>query len=131
MNRLAQHAAALTATAALGATGLLALAPSASAKSGPEVVARGACAGAVWKLKGKHDDGRLEVELEVDSNRNGQTWAVVLTDNGARVFSGTRVTKAPSGSFSVERRIADRPGVDTVVATAKRGSATCTGRIRL
>lgn len=42
---------------------------------GDEVIRRGSCTGSTdWKLKAKHDDGRLEVEGEVDSNRNGQTW---------------------------------------------------------
>lgn len=87
---------------------------------------RGACtAGAVWKLKGRHDDGRIEVELEVDSNRVGQTWRVAVTDNGATVFAGTRRTTAPSGSFTVERRIADRPGTDVIRA---RATDTATGQ---
>ena len=106
----------------------------ASAKGGNDgrVEKRGACtSGAVWKLKGKHDDRRLEVELEVDSNRNGQTWNVVLTDNGATVFSGARTTVAPSGSFEVERKIADRAGADVIRATATNPATgqRCAGAI--
>ena len=36
----------------------------------------GSCATGVWKLKAKPDDGRLEVEFEIDTNRTGQTWHV-------------------------------------------------------
>lgn len=106
----------------------------ASAKGGDDgrVERRGACSsGAVWKLKGKHDDRLLEVELEVDSNRVGQTWNVAITDDGVTVFSGARRTVAPSGSFSVERRIADRAGTDVIRATATNPATgqRCAGSI--
>jgi len=79
----------------------------------------GSCsAGSTWKLKSKPDDGRLETEFEVDQNRNGVTWTVTLRRNGT-VASRTRATTAaPSGSFSVERRLANRAGTDTISARA-------------
>jgi hypothetical protein len=96
------------------------------------VQAQGTCiGGGTWKLKAKPDDGRVAVEFEVDTNRNGQTWAVKVTDNGGTVFSGTRRTLAPSGSFTVERRTADRPGRDVIIAKATRGKGSCTGRVAL
>jgi hypothetical protein len=108
----------------------------ASAKHGNDnrVQRSGNCSGTTdWKLKAKPDDGRLEVEFEVDSNRVGQTWAVRIADNGVQVFSGTRVTQAPSGSFSVERRIANRAGVDYIRATARntRSGETCVGTVQI
>ena len=46
------------------------------------------------KIKVKDEDGgRLEVEFEVDQNRNGQKWGVVLRRNGAVVVR----TSAPPG----------------------------------
>ncbi|MCW2598461.1 MAG: hypothetical protein JWM02_290 [Frankiales bacterium] len=117
----------------LGALVLLALpmAPPAAAKGSNPVIARGTCAGggAAWKLKGKHDSGRIEMEFEVDSNRAGQRWAVRVTDNGAVVFNRIVTTAGRSGSFSVERRISNRAGSDRIVATAKHAGRTCTGRI--
>jgi hypothetical protein len=106
----------------------------ASAKGGDAVRRSGSCsANSDWKLKAKPDDGRIEVEFEVDSNRVGQTWAVRIADNGVQVFSGTRVTQAPSGSFTVERRIANRAGIDHIRATAHnaRSGETCTGTVQL
>ncbi len=92
--------------------------------------ARGTCTGGgVWKLKAKHDDGRIEYEFEVDTNKVGQTWNVKVTDNGAKVWSGTRKTAAPSGSFSLERTTANRSGKDKIVAKATRGKASCTGSV--
>jgi hypothetical protein len=112
----------------------LALVGPAAAKGGggDRVVASGSCTGGgVWKLKAKHDDARVEWEFEVDTNRVGQVWKVTVKDNGGTVFSGNRTTLAPSGSFSVERTTVDKPGTDRIVATATRGSATCTGAVGL
>ncbi len=126
----------LTTTFAIGtlvATSM-ALAPAASAKGSDGVRASGSCsAGATSKIKAKHDDGRIEVEFEVDSNKVGQTWAVRIKDDGDRVFSGHRVTKAPSGSFSVEKRVPNRAGTDSFVAVAKntKSGEKCTARVSL
>ncbi len=70
------------------------------------------------KLKVKHDDGRIEAEFEVDQNRNGVKWGVQLRRNGRVVVSTSATTRAPSGSFSVERKIANGPGSDRVSARA-------------
>jgi hypothetical protein len=99
---------------------LLGLATPASARDDrPEVRRIGNCTAATdWKLKAKARDGRLEVEFEVDSNRNGQTWSFAMAQNGSRFATGTRITRPPSGSFSVERVRPDTAGVDRFVATA-------------
>lgn len=107
------------AAAALAASLILLVnSPAASAKSG-DVIRRGRCTGAsTWKLKVKPDDGRIEAEFEVDQNRNGVRWTVLMGDNGVRVFTGSAVTVGPSGSFEVNRRIPNRAGADTIVARA-------------
>jgi hypothetical protein len=131
MSTLSTRLRATAVTLVVGA-GALAVAAPAHASGGDE--RRGACsAGAVWKLKAKHDDGRIEAEFEVDSNRVGQLWRVRLFDNGVRVFRGARRTVAPSGSFSVERRIANRPGTDTIRAVAlhPRTGQRCAGTVSL
>ena len=109
----------------------VALAAPATAGGG-EVIQRGSCSGSTdWKLKAKHDDGRLEVEFEVDSNRTGQSWAVRVGDNGHQVFSGRRTTQGRSGSFSLELRPANRAGTDTIRARATHAGQTCAGTVRL
>jgi hypothetical protein len=124
-------AAALTVTAA-ALSGVALVAPAADAKGGvaPKVTS-GTCATGTWKLKAKPDDGRLEIEYQLDTNRNGQAWTVKITDNTHQVFAGTRTTKAPSGSFSINILPVNRAGTDHLVATAKRGTKTCTGRLAL
>lgn len=88
-----------------------------------EIRVAGRCGGrSTAKLKVKHDDGRIEVEFEVDQNRNGVTWNVAVRRNGRLAFSTRATTRAPSGSFSVERKIADGPGSDRVAARARSPS---------
>ncbi|MCW2529497.1 MAG: hypothetical protein JWM76_4357 [Pseudonocardiales bacterium] len=123
-----------TAVALLAAFGApLMFTDSAFAKGGGDnkaVESRGACVGGgEFKLKAKHDDGRIEVEYEVDTNKVGQVWTVSLTDNGVTVFSGKRTTLAPSGSFTVEKLIADRAGTDSLKAHAVFGSRSCGGML--
>jgi hypothetical protein len=89
------------------------------ARGSSGVRAIGACSlRSTSALKAKYDNGRIEVELEVDQNRNDQLWTVRLFDDGIRVFTGLRRTAAPSGSFSITRWITNRAGMDTIVARA-------------
>jgi hypothetical protein len=115
----------LTVTLVLAAT---ALTPAAALASGGDKGKRvtGTCTdGSSAKLKVKADDGRLETEFEVDQNRNGVTWKVTLRRQGSSAVKTSATTKAPSGSFSVERRL---PGSsDTIIARATSPSGeVCT-----
>jgi hypothetical protein len=85
------------------------------------------------KLKAKHDNGRIEVEFEVDQNRNRRLWNVTVSDNGHRVFTGSRTTVAPSGSFSLTVRIPNRAGADAIVARAVNATSgeVCLARLRV
>jgi hypothetical protein len=89
------------------------------AKNG-EVRKSGVCAGSstTWKLKAAPDNGRLEVQFEVDSNRVGQTWNWQMYDNNVQVAAGSSKTVAPSGSFEVRRIIANKAGPDNIRARA-------------
>jgi hypothetical protein len=110
--------------------GLVLIAAPATAGGGDDVVRRGSCSGGTeWKLKVKPDDGRLEVEAEVDSDRTGQTWRWALRHDGTVSARGTSTTRGPSGSFEVARRMADLAGADTVVLRAVnvRSGETCRG----
>ena len=86
----------------------------------------GSCsAGTDWKIKAKADDGRIEVEAEIDSNKVGQTWTWKLKDNGAVIASGSSTTQGPSGSFGVERRPANKSGTDHFVFRAVHAGEVC------
>jgi hypothetical protein len=100
----------------------VALAPPAVASSqrSPDILRSGTCSGGgTWKFKGGIDDGQLDVEFEVDQNRNGRRWSVVITRDGTRVFRGVRITRPPSGSFEISRRFRNPAGRDRLVAVAR------------
>jgi hypothetical protein len=119
MNRRQQSLLGAATAAAVLAGGLVLAAP-AEARGSRATIVRGDCSGSTnWTLKAKPDDGRMEVEFEVDSNRTGQRWTYTIRHDGVVKASGRRTTTAPSGSFSVERRIADAPGAHRITATAK------------
>jgi hypothetical protein len=106
----------------IGIAGVLALTvvgtTNAFAKDG-DVIRQGACSGTSdWKLKLSPENGRIEVEYEVDSNHVGQIWRVRLFENGNRIFAGKRMTKAPSGSFTVRVLAANHAGSDSFKARA-------------
>lgn len=116
-------------TGVLVATTLLAAPLTASAKDG-DVIRRGDCTmRSDWKLKLSPENGRIEVEFEVDQNRNGQKWNVVLKRNGNVFWRGARWTQPPSGSFTVRKLTRDGAGTDRVVARARnvRTGEVCRG----
>jgi hypothetical protein len=117
---------ALVATLAVtGAT--VALAPAATAKGGPGVRVSGACThNSTSKLKLSRDNSGVQVEFEVDQNRNGVPWKVTLRKNGSIVATANARTHAPSGSFSVNRLVSGATG--TFVAVATRSGESCSAR---
>jgi hypothetical protein len=107
------------------AVAVLACSP-ALAKDG-DIERAGTCSGASSaKLKLSPENGRIEVEFEVDQNRTGVRWDVVLNRNGARAASAQPLTRGPSGSFELRRVLTDGPGADRVFAKAESPSGeTC------
>ncbi len=106
-------------TSVLIATTVVAAPMGASAKDG-DVIRRGACTAASdWKLKLSPENGRIEVEFEVDQNRNGQRWSIRMKRNGRLFWRGSRTTRAPSGSFEVRRLTRNGPGTDRIAVRAR------------
>ncbi|WP_134739213.1 hypothetical protein [Nocardioides sp. 503] len=124
-----RSAGALVLAASLGAG----LAGAANASSDDDRVIRtGSCSGSTdWKIKAKEDDGRIEVEAEIDSNRTGQTWRWRLVHNGSVSAKGTSRTRGRSGSFSVERKTVDASGKDSFTFRARnpRSGERCVARV--
>ena len=116
------------------ATSLALAVPAGVAVAGDrDVIQEGRCgASSDWKLKLSPENGRIEVEFEVDQNVSGDRWRVKIRHDGDRVFRGTRTTRGASGSFEVRIVEDDRAGADTFRARARnlstdevcRGSAT-------
>jgi hypothetical protein len=99
-----------------------------------DVIKRGNCSGATdWKLKAKPDDGRLEVEGEVDSNRRGQVWRWAIVHDGKVSARGRATTAGPSGSFSIERRVVNTRGADRIIwrSVNVRSGELCRGGLTI
>ncbi len=130
MIRLTKTRMTAIALAAFASTAIAS--PAAASGGGDGVTREGPCSGSSdWELQAKPRDGGLEIEFEVDSNINGQQWQVRITDNGVRLFQGTRATVAPSGSFEVNIKAPSRSGPDKIVgrATNSLTGETCIGRV--
>jgi hypothetical protein len=114
---------------------LAALAPATAAHGGGGAVrTHGGCGGpAVWHLMAKPDNGRIELEAEVDSNHVGQVWDWTIKHDGSRSAKGSSTTHGASGSFTVQRWLANRAGTDHFVFRAERRAtgAVCRGTISL
>jgi catechol 2,3-dioxygenase-like lactoylglutathione lyase family enzyme len=109
---------------------LLTAAPIGAAAKDGDIIRTGNCSGATdWKLKLSPEDGGIEVEFEVDQNRDGQAWTVKLKKDGARFWRGQRVTRAPSGSFSVRQVTSNGAGSERIVgiATNRASGEVCRG----
>src|SRR5436190_22738490 len=93
----------------------------------------GKCTGnSTAKLKVKPDSGRLETEFEVDQNRNGVTWKATIRRNGHVAVRRNMTTRAPSGSWSLERRLTNGSGRDNVSARAVSPSGqVCTASLSI
>jgi hypothetical protein len=124
-----------TATAAV-ALAVLTAPVAATLAAGPafanddDVIRRGSCSGSThWKLKASPEDGRIEVEAEVDSNHDDQLWRWRLRHNGSLSARGSATTRGPSGSFEVRRVVVDAAGTDRLVFRARnpRTGEVCRG----
>jgi len=124
---------ARTIAGAAVATAVLSLAaPPALGRNNDDRERRGSCSGSTdWKVKVGPEDGRLEVEGEIDSNRRGQTWRWRLYHNGALSAHGLRTTSGSSGSYKVRRTSVDLRGTDrfTLRAGNTRNNELCVGTV--
>ena len=110
----------------------IALPAPAFAKDG-DVIRRGGCSsGADWKLKASPEDGRIEVEGEVDSSVNGQDWKWRLLHDGSVTARGRATTSGPSGSFEVRRVVVNLKGEDVLKLRARNPASgeKCSGTLR-
>ena len=114
----------------LGIALVLALGAAPAAAKRGDVLRAGTCTGATTsKIKLSDEDGRIEVEFEVDQNRNGVRWTVVLTREGRRIARMTRTTRSPSGSFEARVVARNGPGQDTFRGRAvSPAGEVCTAR---
>ena len=112
-------------------TAFVLLVPAGIASAGQNDIREGSCADASdWKLKVSPENGRLEVEFEVDQNVSGDRWRVRIRHDGDLAFRGVRTTMGASGSFEVRIVENDTAGPDAFRARARNLSTdeVCVGR---
>jgi hypothetical protein len=101
-----------------GLTALVPLAATAGANDA-DVRKAGSCTGNTSaKIKLSPEDGRIETEFEVDQNRTGVTWKVVLRANGQVAARTQATTRGRSGSFEIRRVLDGGQGTNKVSARA-------------
>jgi hypothetical protein len=96
---------------------------------------RGSCSGGPgeWRLSvDRRGGGRLRVRFRIEDAHMDQSWQVFLSDNGVRIFSGTRRTDE-HGELHVTKLTANRSGSDRIAASAVNSAsgATCSGSVTL
>ncbi|HKE54097.1 MAG TPA: hypothetical protein VKC55_04935 [Actinomycetota bacterium] len=109
--------------------------PATTARAGQgDVIRRGSCSRrSDWKLKLSTQDGRIEVEFEVDQNVIGDRWRVTFRHDGDVVLKAMRTTRGASGSFEVRTVEPNHAGSDALRARARNVSTgeVCVGSASL
>jgi len=104
----------------------------APAHASDEVRRRGSCSGGPgdWTLRVRRDDGALRVRFTIDDVAAGQSWQLFLSDNGTRIFSGTRTSNA-EGEVRASKRTRNRAGSDRIAASGVNtvNGTTCEGSL--
>ena len=108
LGRVALAAAAVLVVG--GAT--LAAAPTTSAAEVEREKSGSCTATSRWELQLEREHGRIEVDLEVDSRRAGDTWIVRVKHDGVRFARVTRVTDR-GGEFEFDRVRNNHRGIDS------------------
>jgi hypothetical protein len=120
-NMLLTAAAGLVVGALVAAPVAIGRDGSISAAGRDDVRVGGTCtASSTSKLKLSPEDGKVEVEFEVDENRVGKVWNVTVRRNGTQVVSRSARTRGPSGSFEVRAVVSAGSPKTNVVAVARR-----------
>jgi hypothetical protein len=120
----------LTTTAVLGSTALVAAPLTLLATTSASAVEKsGTCGGARFELDVEKDDGRFEVEADVDNARPGSQWRVVLKHDGQTYVNQVR-TADREGDVSVDRDRRNTAGKDVFRLNVRQvGTDTICSRV--
>jgi hypothetical protein len=124
--------AKLIALALTVALAFLAGAPALALAGGGDV--EGACVGgpSEWRLRvSGTGDAALRVRFEIGHGDEGQEWQLFISDNGQRIFAGSR-TSAGGGQVRVRVLTSDLPRRDRIKATGANVATgeSCSASIR-
>ncbi len=121
-------------TATVATASVLAL-PAVALSASPAAAAQNqkSCAGALVKLQVERDDGRHEVEVDIDNGQRGERWRVRIFQNGNRFFNDVRTVRGDDNDIEIDRDRRNTAGRDTYKLRAKnlRTGGACTVRVSL
>jgi hypothetical protein len=82
-------------------------------------VRTGHCTGAAdWEIEVYHENGRVEVEFEVDHSRSGAAWKWSMSNDGLSFANGRATIAAHRDAVFVSRLTTNGPGHDHIVVRA-------------
>ena len=113
------------AAAVLVATGLVVWL---TAGGDDEAVARGTCDNRSHELSVEKEDGAFEVTFELQSAAPGETWDVLIEQDGTAILSGSRTTDEDAELDVDAPADTDAGDEFTVTATPESGTA-CTATV--
>lgn len=92
-----------------------------------EIEARGTCGGSSYELSVEEDDGGQEIAFELQSAAPGETWQVVVEQDGEQLHAGERTTDADAElDLDVP---ADGTGDEYVVTATPTTGEPCTATL--
>ena len=89
---------------------------------------RGTCDGATWELSVEREDGGHEASFELQSAAPGETWSVVVEQDGNRAAPAERTTDE-DGEIDVDVLV-DPDASDAVTVAATYDGQTCSAATR-
>ncbi|MDF1606291.1 hypothetical protein [Nocardioides sp. YIM 152315] len=93
-----------------------------------EKTERGTCGTATWELSAEDEDGGVEVTFEVQSAAPGETWQVLIEQDGAEVYSGSRQTDEDA-ELDVDVTVSDKDGSSFTATAAPENGEACTASL--
>jgi hypothetical protein len=98
--------------------------------SGDSITRQGQCSGpAYWRLRvSRQSAATIRVRFDIKHAAAGDSWQLFLSDDGTRIFAGTRVADS-QGELHAVKVTADRPGIDRVKGSGVNvtASGSCNG----
>lgn len=119
------HSSGLLLLAAFGTLSLV-LPGIVDAKDG-DLIVRGNCAGGIkTKLKASPENGRIELEYELDNAAPNEAWRIIIRKNGRAILRTTKRTNGV-GDLEVRKLTSNGNGNERIEASAKRvsGGGVC------
>lgn len=88
------------------------------AKDGDVIARSQGTGGSTCKLKASPQNGRIEVEYELDQARPGHRWQIVLKKNKRRILRTTQTVNI-QGNIELRKLTGDGPGRERISARAR------------